>query len=245
MKTTNRHARPFKRLLAAAALVGSATALLAGALAVPAGAAGCGPLATKVAITTGIANLHTGQAVTFTATVTSTPHHVPGGQVTFSITGADASTVNCDNGDLQTLSSGVATCGVAAGLLAASGPYTVVAQYVDTVDSSYQGSTGTRTQVVNLGTTATTVTPQVTPAVTGEPLVFTAAVAASGASTGSPTGTVTFSGVTCDGGTNVETLTSGTAQCTVERWAGVPEGAVPGDGRLLGRHQLRLQHGDR
>jgi hypothetical protein len=99
--------------------------------------------------------------------------------------------------------------------LAASGPYTVVAQYVDTVDSSYQGSTGTRTQVVNLGTTATTVTPQVTPAVTGEPLVFTAAVAASGVSTGSPTGTVTFGGVTCDGGTNVETLTSGTAQCTV------------------------------
>jgi hypothetical protein len=215
MMTNQRQHRPLRRLLAGAALIGSTTALLAGALAVPAGAAGSGPLATKVAISSGVSNLHTGQAVTFTATVTSTPHHVPGGQVTFSITGADASTVNCDAGDVQTLTSGTATCGVAAGLLAASGPFTVVAQYADTVDSSYQASTGTRTQAVNLGTTATTVTPQVTPAVTGEPLAFTAAVAASGASTGSPTGTVTFGGVTCDGGSNVQPLVGGTAQCTV------------------------------
>lgn len=215
MMTNDRQNRPLKRLLAGAALVGSATALLAGALAVPAGAAGSGPLATKVAVSSSVSNLHTGQAVTFTATVTSTPHHVPGGQVTFSITGADTSTVNCDAGVVQTLSGGVATCGVAAGLLAASGPYTVVAQYADTVDSSYQGSTGTRTQVVNLGTTTTTVTPQVTPAVTGESLAFTAAVAPSGASTGSPTGTVTFGGVTCDGGSNVQPLSGGTAQCTV------------------------------
>jgi len=212
--TNNRQHRPLKRLLAASALVGSATVLLAGALALPAGAAGSGPLATKVAVTTGISNLHTGQAVTFTATVTSTPDHTPGGQVTFSITGADASTVNCDTGDVQAVASGTATCGVAAGLLAASGPYTVVAQYADTVDSSYQSSSVTKTQVVNLGTTATTVTPQVTPAVTGEPLAFTAAVAPSGASTGSPTGTVTFTGVTCDAG-NVVTLSGGTAQCSV------------------------------
>ena len=52
----------------------------------------------------------------------------------------------------------------------------MVAQYADTVDSSYQSSSVTKTQVVNLGTTATTVTPQVTGG-HREPLAFTAAVA--------------------------------------------------------------------
>jgi hypothetical protein len=215
--TNNQQHGPFKRLLAGVVLVGSATALLAGVLAVPAGAAGR-PFATQVTIGIGatVQSVQTGQPVTFAATVSSVPHHVPDGEVTFSVTGADGSTVDCDTGDLQTVSvNGIAKCGIADGLSAASGPFTVVAQYTDNLDSTYQPSTGTRTQVINLGATATTVTPQVTPAVTGEPLAFTAAVAPAGTATGSPTGTVTFGGVTCDGGSNVQPLSGGTAQCTV------------------------------
>ncbi len=212
---TNRLHRPLKRLVAGAVIVASATTLLAGALVVPAGAAGSPPYATKVTVTSNEAKLQTGEAATFTAKVTSTGHGVPGGQVTFSITGADSSTVVCDTSDVQTLASGVATCGVAAGLLAASGPFTVVAQYADTVDSNYQPATGTKTQVVELGDTTTTVTSETNPAVTGEPLAFTAAVAPSGAALGSPTGSVTFGGVTCDGGTNVIPLSGGLAQCSI------------------------------
>ena len=215
MKRTDRLHHPLRSLAASAAVVGSAAALLAGVLAVPAGAVSGAPYAVKVLVTSNGLNLPTGAPATFTAKVSSVGHGVPGGQVAFSITGADSSTVSCDGGSPVALASGAATCSVGAGLLAASGPYTVVATYTDTLDSTYQGGTGTKTQNVVLGATTTTVTPSASPAVTGQPLSFTAAVAPSSPAAGAPSGTVTFGGVTCDGGSNVIAVSGGLAQCTV------------------------------
>jgi len=211
----NRLHRPLRTLAASAALVASASALLVGALVVPAGAAGGAPYTTKVSVTSNAQNLPTGAPASFTAKVSAIGHGVPGGQVTFTVSGADSSSVTCDAGNVVPLVSGAATCSVAAGLLAASGPFMVLAQYADTLDSTYQSSSASRTQNVVLAGTSTTVTSATDPSVTGEPLSFTAAVAPSAPATGSPTGTVTFSGLTCDGGSNTVNVAGGLAQCVV------------------------------
>ena len=213
--TTNRFPRRLARLTAGAVALGSASLLLAGTLAVPAGAVVGPPYHTIITVTSNGLNLVTGQAATFTAKAVATGHGAPGGTFTFTITGADASSVNCDGGNAVAFTGGTATCNVAAGLLATGGPYTVTAVYTDTLDSTYQAGTGSRTQNVNKGKTTTTVTPTPNPSVTGQSVSFTAAVAPFAPATGAPTGTVTFSGVTCDGGSNVIVLSGGLATCSV------------------------------
>ncbi|HEY5109248.1 MAG TPA: hypothetical protein VII96_06515 [Acidimicrobiales bacterium] len=212
---TNRLHRPLSRLVAGATVVGSTAVLLAGALAVPAGAVTGAPYTTKVTVTSNGAVLQTGQPASFTAKVVATGHGTPGGQVLFTVTGADSSVASCDAGNTATLVSGAASCTVSAGLLAASGPYTVQAAYTDTVDSTYKPGTGSRVQTVNVGGTTTTLSSSINPSVTGQGISLNAVVAAATPAAGSPTGSVTFSGVTCDGGSNTFALSSGQAQCQI------------------------------
>lgn len=206
--------RSLARLAASATAVGAASLLLVGVLQVPAGAAG-GPATTDISVASSPTTPVTGGPVTFTATVSSPGHSTPGGTVTFSIVGADSTVVNCDAGNQPTLASGVATCSVSGGLEAGSAPYSVTASYADTVDSSYKPSTRVKNQNVNQGRTTTVVTTSATPLVTGEAVEYTAAVSPTAPAVGAPSGTVTFSGVTCDGGTNVAPVSGGLAQCDI------------------------------
>ncbi|MFF3959687.1 Ig-like domain repeat protein, partial [Streptomyces sp. NPDC001890] len=123
-----------------------------------------------------------GQPVTFTATVAAVAPGAgtPTGTVTFTFgdgTGtAPAPLVN-----------GVATT---QHTYSAAGPYTVTAAYVN--DSNFRSSSGTSTQTVNQATTTTTVATTPDPSVVGQPVTFTATVAAVAPGAGTPTGTVTF-----------------------------------------------------
>ena len=64
MKRTDRLHHPLRSLAASAAVVGSAAALLAGVLAVPAGAVSGAPYAVKVLVTSNGLNLPTGAPAT-------------------------------------------------------------------------------------------------------------------------------------------------------------------------------------
>jgi hypothetical protein len=104
---TNQLRRPLSCLVAGATVVGSTAVLVAGALAVPAGAVSGAPYTTKVTVTSNGAVLQTGQPATFTAKVVATGHGTPGGQVLFTVTGADSSVASCDAGNTATLVSGL------------------------------------------------------------------------------------------------------------------------------------------
>lgn len=229
---------PLSRLAAGVAVVGSSAILLAGVLVTPAGAASGPPFTSKVAVTSNASNLQTGQPATFTAKVSANPHGTPGGQATFTITGADTSVVHCDAGDAVALASGTATCTVASGLSATSGPFVVRADYLDTVDTNFKPATGSRSQSVVAGGSTTTLSSSTNPSVTGQGISFNAVVAAESPAVGTPGGTVTFTGVTCDGGTNAIALVSGQAQCQLSHGlvgqnpAYVVTGAYAGDGRF-------------
>ena len=210
-----RTSRITTRLAAAAVAVGSTTILLVGALPAPAGATSPPPYKTATTVTSSPGVPYTGEKVVLTAKVTSLSHGVPsGGTFTFSVTGADASVVNCDGSDVTAAVGGTGTCTISGGLAAGSGPYTIAAAYKDTTDTLFQPSSGSKSVTVNAGKTTTVVTSSTNPSVTGQSLSFTAAVAAVAPAIGSPSGTVTFSGVTCDGG-DVVALSGGLAQCMI------------------------------
>jgi len=215
---TNRFStvRPMTRLLGAAVAVGSASLLLVGALQVPAGASGSAPWNTTTTVTSSPTTIYTGQPVTLNAKLGSSGHGVPVGTVTFAVVGADSSVANCDGGTNAIVAAGgVATCTISGGLAAGSGPYTVTASYADTSDLNYNPSSGTKSVTVHLGKTSTTVTSATNPSVTGQAVSFQAAVATVAPAAGAPSGTVTFSGVTCDGGTNAVPVSGGLAQCVI------------------------------
>ncbi len=128
-----------------------------------------------------------GASVTFTATVaaTSSPG-TPTGTVVFTVNGQAEPPVALaviGGGDEATYST----------LTLAAGPHTVSAAYGG--NASFAASTGSLpTQTVSApipGTSTTTVTSSANPTNVGNPVTFTAVVAAPGAS-GTPTGTVTF-----------------------------------------------------
>ncbi len=202
------------RLTSGAVAVGSAAVLLAAAVTTPAGAVTSPPYNTSVTVTTSALTVVTGQPVTYTAKVVSIGHGTPGGQVAFTITATNATTVACDGGNAISLSAGTAACVVSAGLLSTGGPYAVAVAYTDTLDSNYKPGAASRTQNVNQGKTTTSVTASVNPSVTGQPVTFTAALAPTAPAAGAPSGTVTFTGATCDGG-NVVAVVAGLAQCPV------------------------------
>jgi hypothetical protein len=240
--------RPLAGLTAAAAAVGTATLLLVGVLPSSAGAVAGPPFNTSTVVSTSpLGPVFTGAQVTFTAKAGSPGHGTPSGTYTFSIVGADSSVVHCSGGDTVVFTGGSASCPVPGGLLAGGSAYTVTAGYSDTADSTYLSSTGSKLVTVKQGKTTTVVTSSVNPSVTGQAVTFTAAVAPVAPALGSPSGSVTFTGVTCDGGTNVIVISGGLAQCVLlgglasQGPAFVVNGTYSGDPQFLASHSMVKQ----
>jgi hypothetical protein len=216
---TNLSMRRLNKPVRLALVAGAATILIGAALELPAAAAPAPapPYTTTTTITSSVKAPVTGQAVTFTATVKAArpkAEPIPLGTVVFLVTASDSSIVSCDAGNTVTLSGGTAQCSISGGLLSGIAPYAVTASYTDTVDSNDVASVGTLSQGVSPGPTTTGLTSSNNPTVTDQPVTFTATVAPSGAASGTLSGSVTFSGVTCDGG-NTVAVSGGLAQCTI------------------------------
>ncbi len=221
--------KSLKRMLvrtAGAAAV--ATVVTGAAIQVSAGAVAQPPYSTTTTVTASPKPLVTGQAVVFTATVKATPKAAgtPYGSVTFSVTGGGGYVGSCAASNPVTLSSGTAQCSISGGLPASSSPFTVTADYTDTVDGNFVASDGTLNETVSPGGTTTAVTSSSNPAVAGQPLNFVATVSIKSPATGTLAGSVTFAGVTCDGGNTVP-ISGDMAQCSVS--AGLTAAGSPYD----------------
>src|SRR5207253_1399318 len=170
----------------------------------------CGPPGSPSA-TTLISSLNPsalGQAVTFTATVTSSATGTPTGTVTFQ-DGASALGTG-------TLSGGTATF-TTSGLTA--GTHSITAIYGG--DANFAGSTSpVLTQTVNKAASSTSVVSSNSPSNRGAAVTFTASVTSP--VTGTPTGTVTFQDGASALGTG--TLSGGTATVTP---SALPPGTHP------------------
>lgn len=147
-----------------------------------------------------------GQAVTFTATVSS-GSGTPTGTVTFTDGGSDIGT--------GTMSGGIATFTTSA---LAAGNHTIAALYSG--DTNFNSSTGSLTgnpQVVNKANTTTAVTSSQNSSVFGQSVTFTATVAPVAPGTGTATGSVTF----LDSGSPIGTgtISSGVATFTTSALA--------------------------
>lgn len=204
--------------------VGSALALTGLALlAAPASAA---PGSTTTTVTES-AGAVTGAPVTFTATVThGASNDVPPGNVTFTITGADATVFTCDSGNVATLApngsgpGSVATCSFSAGLQASDSPYAVTASYGG--GGTFTPSNGAISAPIQRGSTSTALLSSSNPSVTGQSVTFMATVTPTSPATGSPSGSVTFAidgtgggNVVCDTTGDTVPLSAGTASCTI------------------------------
>ena len=156
-------------------------------------ASATGAATTTMTTVTGPTKATTGHAVAFVATVSppkaGTPVVKATGTVSFTITGADASTVDCLNGDAVTLTNKAkAVCKVAAGnLLASATPYSVSADYSG--DANFGDSSGSLSQTVTAATSHLKLTYDAKPT-SGSATTFTATV--TGGSGSMPTGTVQF-----------------------------------------------------
>ena len=157
---------------------------------------------TTVTITTPVTPTAYGTAAAFTFTVVPT---APG-----SGTPTGSLTVTVDGGTPQTLPlmAGQATLSTAD---LAPGAHTITASYSG--DSSFEAAPeASLAHEVSIGASTTTVTSSVGPATFGEPVTFTATVAAVSPAPGTPTGTATFS---IDGGAGVDAdLVDGVATIT-------------------------------
>jgi hypothetical protein len=149
--------------------------------------------------------LVTGQAVSFTATVT-TGGAPATGSIVFSVTGSTGSTATCDGGNTQSLSTSggvtTATCSFAKGLLGKPLFYTVTAKLVD---PNYKAPTATLTQLIGKSLTNTSISGLPGSVIAGEAFSFTATVQDVSPGTGSPTGSMEFAvcqfnAPTCSGG---------------------------------------------
>jgi fibronectin-binding autotransporter adhesin len=130
------------------------------------------------------------ESVTFTATVLLSPGPgTPTGTVTFGEHLGDADPANdvlLGSDDVD--GSGVATI-TTVGLPV--GSHTVQATFND-ASGNFGGSSGSTTQMVTPGATATSLTSAPDPSAFGQPVTFTATVTSSPPSAGTPTGAVTF-----------------------------------------------------
>ncbi|WP_162942382.1 beta strand repeat-containing protein [Desertimonas flava] len=129
-----------------------------------------------------------GQAVTFTATVTSDGSPVTSGSVTFTDGASTLGTVAVDGAGQATLTTSTLTVG----------SHPITAAYGAT--AAFEASSDSLSQVVNLAPTSTSLTSSVNPTTFGQSVTFTATVT----SGGSPvtTGSVTFS----DGASTLATV---------------------------------------
>ena len=136
--------------------------------------------------------LVTGEAVTFTATVTA-PRRPVSGHVVFSVVGSDTTIATCDGGDTQPISNtgGVttATCSFAEGLRSSALYFTVSATLVD---PKHTAPTATLVQRVRKALTDTTITGLPGSVIAGQALTFTVTVQDIAPGTGSPTGSMQF-----------------------------------------------------
>ncbi|MGW9122585.1 Ig-like domain repeat protein, partial [Streptomyces sp. NPDC055663] len=123
-----------------------------------------------------------GQPVTFTATVAPVAPGAgtPTGTLTFTFGDGTAPVT-------AALTGGIATAQHAYG---ATGPYAVAAAYSG--DADFAAAAGTDAQTVSRAMTTTGLVSSPDPSVVGQPVTFTATVAAVAPGAGTPTGTVTF-----------------------------------------------------
>ena len=150
-----------------------------------------------------------GQAVTYTATVTADApgSGTPTGTVTFQDGGVDIA--GCVN---QAVVGGTATCGVT---YPGVGSHRITAIYNGDPDF-LPGTSATLTQTVNRDPTTTSLGSSANPSVSGQAVTYTATVTANAPGSGTPTATVTFQ----DGGVNIagcvnQALLAGATTCGV------------------------------
>jgi hypothetical protein len=142
------------------------------------GVASNGPFTTKIKVTTSGSPSLVGQAVTFTATVTSTHGAIPNGEVV---------SFHYKNGTIigtGTTADGVATFSIST---LPAGNYAIKATYPG--DGNFRPTAGGVAQVVERYPTATAVGSSLNPSALGETVTFTATVSSAGPV---PTGKVTF-----------------------------------------------------
>ena len=148
-----------------------------------------------------------GQAVTFTATVT-TGAGTPTGTIAFRDNGVDIA--SCAS---VAVSSGAASCTFSA-LTTAGSPHPISAVYSG--DSNFQAATSSPlAQTVNKADSTATLSGSGSPTVFGQGVTLTATVAAAAPGAGAPTGSVTFSdNGTVIAGCGAQPITSGVATCS-------------------------------
>jgi hypothetical protein len=168
------------------------------------------PGSTTTVVTPSANPSNVGQQVTFTATVSPTVGtFAPTGTVSFQNNGVTITACSTVG-----LSSATATCTIP--FTAATASATIKATYSG--DSNYNPSNGSVNQVVNAGSTTTTLASSPNPSNVGQQVVFTATIALPSGATVAPGGTVNFTnnGTTISGcGTATISATSPyTATCT-------------------------------
>ncbi|HWE57295.1 MAG TPA: Ig-like domain-containing protein [Acidimicrobiales bacterium] len=178
---------------------------------------------------TGNGSSVTGQAVTFTATVTASAPgggH-PTGNVEFYETpnsGVQTPITGCTSQALTGASTDTATCTTGA-FVASAGPYTIAAGYAGSSDYLSSNSSAV-TQTVSKASTSTATSTNLSAYVSGQTITVSATVSPVAPGTGVPTGAVAVS----DGhsGSCTITLTAGTGSCTLSE--------TPGDYTMTGTY---------
>ena len=195
------------RSLSRVAGIGAALAVIATAMtAAPALAGRLAKTPATVTLSSSVPGLGlvTGQAVAFTATVTTSGAPATG-NIIFGVVGSEGQVATCDGGKIQPLSTtaGVttATCSFAKGLLGKPLFYNVSAHLAD---PNYSGS-ATLVQLIDKSLTDTTISGLPGSVKAGEAFSFTATVQDVSPGTGSPTGSMEFAicpfnQPTCTGG---------------------------------------------
>ena len=169
-------------------------------------------IATTTAVTSSSNPSVVGQSVLYTATVTpNSGSTTPTGTVTFK---DGSATITCTGGNQSLNGPGVATCQFT---YSSVGTHSITAVYAGA--GSFTASTSSvLSQTVNKAGTTTSLTSSLSTTVVGQPVTFTATVAAVSPGAGVPTGLVTFkdngTDITCTSGT--QTLNgTGVATCTL------------------------------
>ncbi len=185
-----------RRSLTRVAGIGAALALVATAMtAAPAFAGGGSKAPATVTLSSSVpgVGLVTGEAVSFTATVTTSGAPATG-SIVFSVVGSEGTTATCDGGNTQPVSTSggvtTATCSFAKGLLGKPLFYNVSAHLVD---PNFTAPTATLVQTIDKSLTDTTIGSNLPGSViAGEAFSFTATVQDVSPGTGSPTGSMEF-----------------------------------------------------
>jgi Bacterial Ig-like domain (group 3) len=149
------------------------------------------PDATSASVAANPASVVTGQAVTFTATITNTDAtstQTPTGTIQFMIDGANFGNPVALSGSSKTATA----VSVSTRFKAADGTHTITAHYVNSDGNFTPGSDGSTSLAATQDATVTVVKASVNPSVFGQVVTFTAIVRASAPGSGTLTGMATF-----------------------------------------------------